>query len=102
MLTLFVSKLPTFTFQGPAGPKGDRGDPGPPGYGLKVASDSLVQLILKLFVVMPTLCILCVQGEKGEAGFIIGPDGNPLYLGGLTGPKVGFISYPTFFVIPST
>ncbi|MEQ2157883.1 hypothetical protein GOODEAATRI_006429 [Goodea atripinnis] len=26
-------------------------------------------------------------GEKGAPGLIIGPDGNPLYLGGLTGPK---------------
>ena len=29
------------------------------------------------------------QGEKGEAGLVVGPDGSPLTLGGLAGPKVG-------------
>lgn len=66
MLTLFVSKLLMFMFQGPAGPKGDRGDPGPPGYGLKVVSDSLVQLILKLFIIMPTLCSCVFRVKKGR------------------------------------
>ncbi|MEQ2200338.1 hypothetical protein XENOCAPTIV_027794, partial [Xenoophorus captivus] len=64
---------------GPAGPKGDRGDPGPPGYGLK--------------------------GEKGAPGLIIGPDGNPLYLGGLTGPKgneVAEVQPPPVVVYPHT
>lgn len=30
----------------------------------------------------------CVQGEKGEPGLIVGPDGNPLYLDGLVGQQV--------------
>lgn len=92
MLTLFVSKLPSFILQGPAGPKGDRGDPGPAGYAPKVTSNSFVPPNLKQFIIVPTLRVsgmfLCFQGEKGEPGLIIGPDGNPLYLGGLTGPKV--------------
>lgn len=29
-----------------------------------------------------------VQGEKGEPGQVIGPDGNLVHLEGLTGPKV--------------
>ncbi|XP_056144842.1 collagen type XVIII alpha 1 chain a [Lampris incognitus] len=48
-------------FPGPIGPKGDRGEPGPSGYGVK--------------------------GEKGEPGLVIGPDGNPLYIGQLSGQK---------------
>lgn len=30
-----------------------------------------------------------VQGEKGEAGVVVGADGAPLHMGGLAGPKVG-------------
>ncbi|XP_026861492.2 collagen type XVIII alpha 1 chain a isoform X1 [Electrophorus electricus] len=48
-------------FPGPVGPKGETGDPGPPGHGIK--------------------------GEKGEPGLVIGPDGSPLYLGGLASHK---------------
>lgn len=29
-----------------------------------------------------------VQGEKGEPGVILGPDGQPMYLGGLAGKPV--------------
>lgn len=31
---------------------------------------------------------ICLQGEKGEPGLIVGPDGNPFYLGGSTGSQV--------------
>uniref|UniRef100_A0A8D3D870 Thrombospondin-like N-terminal domain-containing protein n=1 Tax=Scophthalmus maximus TaxID=52904 RepID=A0A8D3D870_SCOMX len=58
---------------GPVGPKGDRGDPGSPGFGVK--------------------------GDKGEPGSVIGPDGNLLYLDGLSGLKVrllcGYIANAT-------
>lgn len=32
--------------------------------------------------------LFSLQGEKGEPGLIIGPDGNPQYLDGLSGLKV--------------
>lgn len=37
-----------------------------------------------------SLCrvVAAVQGEKGEPGLIVGPDGNLLSLEGLTGVKV--------------
>lgn len=31
----------------------------------------------------------CVQGQKGEPGLILGPDGKPQYIGGLGGAPVG-------------
>lgn len=34
-------------------------------------------------------CCWCVQGQKGEPGLILGPDGKPQYIGGLGGAPVG-------------
>ena len=39
------------------------------------------------------LLLHCAQGEKGEPGLIIGPDGNLLHLEGLTGLKVSLTSF---------
>jgi len=52
----------------------------------------------------PPICVVslllpCVQGEKGEPGLIVGPDGNPLYLAGLTGPKVSPIQLSPFISV---
>lgn len=38
-------------------------------------------------------CCCCLQGEKGEPGLVIGPDGNPLYLDGLIGLKVSLSAF---------
>lgn len=71
------------------GPKGDQGDPGPAGVGLKVT--------FRRISWCAGFCAAgwtsddrdsCVQGEKGEPGLVIGPDGNLLNLEGLQGPKV--------------
>lgn len=75
------------------GPKGDRGDPGLPGYGVKVKSWLSVCSVVHLSPrhhkdVTVTESMLCVQGEKGEPGLVIGPDGNLLHLDGLRGQKV--------------
>ena len=45
-------------------------------------------LPLPLFEAIASLLLSCVQGEKGEPGLIMGADGNPLYIGALSGPKV--------------
>lgn len=39
------------------------------------------------------LLLLCVQGEKGEPGLVIGPDGSLLSLEGLTGLKVSLAAF---------
>lgn len=31
------------------------------------------------------------QGQKGEPGIIMGPDGKPMYLGGLAGQQVNLL-----------
>uniref|UniRef100_A0A4W4GXF4 Thrombospondin-like N-terminal domain-containing protein n=1 Tax=Electrophorus electricus TaxID=8005 RepID=A0A4W4GXF4_ELEEL len=85
-------------FQGQQGPKGDHGEkgergepgrdgiglpgppgpPGPPGQVISQPSDDVTTQFEG---------ILCLQGEKGEPGLVIGPDGSPLYLGGLASHK---------------
>lgn len=93
-LLLNCSSLNYYFIQGPVGPKGDAGDPGLPGYGVKVVSVlSHFQALILTYTLMFywLLLLLCAQGEKGEPGLIIGPDGNPLYLGGLTGQKASLL-----------
>lgn len=45
--------------------------------------------------------MLCVQGEKGEPGLVIGPDGNFLNLAQLAGPKVSLseFDYLDFYLL---
>lgn len=45
---------------------------------------------------MMDACVVCDQGEKGESGLVIGPDGNLLTLEGLRGLKV---SVATFYSV---
>uniref|UniRef100_A0A8C9XA11 Collagen type XVIII alpha 1 chain a n=1 Tax=Sander lucioperca TaxID=283035 RepID=A0A8C9XA11_SANLU len=84
--------------EGQPGPRGPPGPPGPPGPGLRSVnllicldnysfshSSSLGHGRNEVCVVW--LLLHCAQGEKGEPGLIIGPDGNLLHLEGLTGPK---------------
>lgn len=33
-------------------------------------------------------CLYVAQGQKGEPGVILGPDGTPMHLGGLAGQLV--------------
>lgn len=46
-------------------------------------------------VVLSLLLLLCVQGEKGEPGLVIGPDGSLLHLDGLSGQKVSLTEFIT-------
>uniref|UniRef100_A0A4W4H4M6 FZ domain-containing protein n=1 Tax=Electrophorus electricus TaxID=8005 RepID=A0A4W4H4M6_ELEEL len=68
---------------GPRGPPGPQGPPGPAGPsgtdGEPVSSWAHEATQFE--------GILCLQGEKGEPGLVIGPDGSPLYLGGLASHK---------------
>lgn len=81
------------------GPKGDRGDPGPAGVGVKVTflwSARSTHIRSAARRDCDGACVVCVQGEKGEPGLVVGPDGNLLTLEGLRGLKVSVATFYSF------
>lgn len=91
--------------KGPMGPKGDRGDPGLPGVAIKVrdmdrnlmTEHRLKSLFLSCSWCWNASCSLSTfhftsQGEKGEPGAVIGPDGNAIYYSGSGGQKVNTVA----------